>query len=486
MVTVRFLSFVILSLVIGACQRVEIQKGDDDEACYDTGHASNLCVIVDGDQLVPVTTSPLSSENSGKTRADSSPSDSSPSVSSPSVSSPSDSDDRNGDRSESDDDCPTLTCGPGTVDVNGECLALDPIVCGPGCELLVDGQCLPDSPLICGAGTVEIDGECVPEIVCGPGTVLEDGECVPLCTPTFRTLPKRARPVDVVVAINESDSAAATTHTAVTHLPGFATVLAGADPRIVLIASSDACINAPFGSGDCSNDENLPGYRHVISRGSSDLLEKILQTHSEWAPSLRADARKVFIVLNDDNDRLSATAFDAQLLGLEPACQDYRFNAAAPAEDPIECSIACAPTCSDCGVCCPGCTPAGDAEGTVYRSLAQGTGGIFQDWCAGNFVSYFQDWASAYLAAETIPCQYTIPAQSPGPIPSDRLDVTVVPGSGQLPFNLSQVDNASLCAGQGWYPDDPAVPAVVNLCPDSCGLVQADPSTQIQLASLCP
>lgn len=77
---------------------------------------------------------------------------------------------------------PTVQCGEGTeANDAGECVAI--AECGPGTELdLGTRQCIPVAS--CGPGTVldESTGECTPEVSCGVGTVLEDGECVAVGT----------------------------------------------------------------------------------------------------------------------------------------------------------------------------------------------------------------------------------------------------------------------------------------------------------------
>jgi hypothetical protein len=49
-----------------------------------------------------------------------------------------------------------------------------------------DAECFSDSAVVqCGPGTVEVDGECVPaETSCGFGTVIEGEECVALASQT--------------------------------------------------------------------------------------------------------------------------------------------------------------------------------------------------------------------------------------------------------------------------------------------------------------
>ncbi len=59
---------------------------------------------------------------------------------------------------------PELTCGPGTVAADGECVPESPLQCGPG-TVAADGKCVPESPLQCGPGTVDVDGICAPSVL---------------------------------------------------------------------------------------------------------------------------------------------------------------------------------------------------------------------------------------------------------------------------------------------------------------------------------
>jgi hypothetical protein len=81
-------------------------------------------------------------------------------------------------------ECPNLSCGEGTVEQDGACVAVDPgdsLSCGEG-TIEKEGSCVPAySELECGAQTVELNGFCVVDSNiggCGPGTVLRGNTCV--------------------------------------------------------------------------------------------------------------------------------------------------------------------------------------------------------------------------------------------------------------------------------------------------------------------
>lgn len=66
---------------------------------------------------------------------------------------------------------PEMSCGPGTILVNGQCVV----------EQVTPPVETPETPMeesVCGPGTVLKDGACVLDQSCGPGTILINGQCV--------------------------------------------------------------------------------------------------------------------------------------------------------------------------------------------------------------------------------------------------------------------------------------------------------------------
>lgn len=71
-----------------------------------------------------------------------------------------------------------ITCGAGTQLSGDECLPADGLVCGPGTQRSGD-ECVPSNSVTCGDGTEQVGQTCVPiEVKCGPGTHLYDDTCV--------------------------------------------------------------------------------------------------------------------------------------------------------------------------------------------------------------------------------------------------------------------------------------------------------------------
>lgn len=143
------------------------------------------------------------------------------------------------------------------------------------------------------------------------------------------------------------------------------------DLHVVLISADSAltngiCVPAPFGSGSCPGDSNLPGYRHIAhSVGSNSALSDILNTYGQWQGSLRPGASKEFLVLTDDDSSISAATFTTNLLALDPGFQGYHFNGIVA---------------GNYGFSSP-CAFIAGSPGSEYLALINQTGGVFDDLC---------------------------------------------------------------------------------------------------------
>ena len=79
----------------------------------------------------------------------------------------------------------------------------------------------------------------------------------------------------------------------------------GFDLHLILIAAASPdgpCVPAPLGSGSCPADENLPGYRHVVSSvASRDALTHVINGYPQYSSSLRPGSRRVTLAVSDDD-----------------------------------------------------------------------------------------------------------------------------------------------------------------------------------------
>jgi hypothetical protein len=297
-------------------------------------------------------------------------------------------------------------------------------------------------------------------------------------------------PADIIIAVDTSGSMDLESGEVQANLNNFASIIvaSGIDVHVVLIADSSVCIPAPLGSGACPNDENLPGYRHVVEGvGSTDALQKIISTYPQYASSLRPQAKQTIAVVSDDDSDMSAGDFTNQLLALDPPMfQGFKFDAIVAFVDPVVCTATCLIAgCGTCPKCCPLCFPLSAAEGTVYKQLVQQTGGVIGDLCDQDFDAVFQDMATQIIASTPLGCEYDIPPP-PMMMMIDPNKVNVIYTSNNMnPQTIPNVPDAASCANGGWYYDNPANPTKVILCPTTCATVSGDPLAKIEVAFGC-
>jgi hypothetical protein len=85
-----------------------------------------------------------------------------------------------------------------------------------------------------------------------------------------------------------------------------------------------------------------------------------------------------------------------------------------------------------------------------------------------------------------VSCQFAMPVTDAGVIDIDQVIIEYTPSSTGVPVEISRVADATQCgAGDGWYYDDNANPAFINLCDATCTVVQADPTAKIQVLLGC-
>jgi hypothetical protein len=186
---------------------------------------------------------------------------------------------------------------------------------------------------------------------------------------------------DVVIAVDTSGDMGVEAAMVSAALNNFAGAMSstGVDLHVVLIAApsnsqNGICIPAPFGSGSCPSDSNLPIYRHNTTEiHSTDALQVILNTYGSWSASLRPGVSTEVIVVTSDNSNLSAANFDVQFRALDPNFQNYRLHALVATQPCM----------------------AGASVGQIYIQLAIQTGGLVRDLCNQDFGPDFDAIAMA-------------------------------------------------------------------------------------------
>lgn len=297
---------------------------------------------------------------------------------------------------------------------------------------------------------------------------------------------------DIIWAIDNSCSMAAEAAAVQTNMEAFTQRLydEGVDVRLILISSGNAgpaaancqpddfvcqlgnlggggfdfgvCIPAPFGSGNCPDDTNLPRYLHVPQTvGSHDALAQIIATHPQWQGQLRDNARKHFVVVTDDTAGegggfagVGALTFPALADGL----------AGVPAGDWVFDGIFPYTACADAAGVDPG-----------YARLVKDTGGVSGDLCTQDFGPVFDSLATGIAAASRIHCEWDIPDTAPDgqEVDPSRVNVLFTPTAGAERYLQA---NPGGCGAAGGWTYSADMGSVV-LCPDTCTALQGQSGT---------
>jgi hypothetical protein len=283
------------------------------------------------------------------------------------------------------------------------------------------------------------------------------------------------RPVDIVMAVDNSGSMRDEANAVQANLNNFSQQISGSgiDVRVVLISSypdegHGICVDPPLGAGGCHDhdDSNPPAFLHVDQYvGSHDALGRLLEHAPTWMPLVREEADLHVMVVTDDESNLDAASFDAQFKALGPEYTDYSFH-----------GIVSMHNCADAA-----------NVGHVYIALGELTGGLVSDLCLQDFQPVFDRLATEVIMGATLPCEWAIPDPPEGEtFDPDQVNVEFDDGSGD-PLVIGRVEGPAECASvsDGWYYDDPVSPTTILACPQTCDRMQGAMTAEISIQLGC-
>ncbi|MGH1342874.1 MAG: hypothetical protein ACRBN8_15030 [Nannocystales bacterium] len=268
-------------------------------------------------------------------------------------------------------------------------------------------------------------------------------------------------PADIIFVVDNSGSMSFEATEVQERLNDFSTQIldSGVDAQVVLISSypdngNGICIDAPLGVGDCpDNDTNLPIFRHLDIRvGSHDAWDDLLDSFTDWQPSIRKNSSKHVVIISDDDPNMSDDDFDTDFLALDANYEGYFHHSVV--------------SHSDCD--------SAASIGQDYIDLSIATGGIAADLCDQDFQAVFDALTTAVLDGAQVACEFPIPDPPAGEVlDPDEVNVEVGSAMGGLDA-IPRVDDLEGCGlvPDGWYYDDPADPTQIFLCPQSCKTIQ--------------
>lgn len=293
-------------------------------------------------------------------------------------------------------------------------------------------------------------------------------------------------PVDMIWVLDGSRSMQDERLAVLSNLATMASVLEEkrSNVRIVVIGGQrgDFCVKPPLGGPGCTDGER---YRLVDDQdpqdltGNSNMLDRVLDWYPRYRDFLRAESRRVLVLVSDDNpavgpsekwpDGLTPRAFDAKLKALDAGFDDYIFHSivafsAAGGNHPRGCRGAV-------------------ALGKTYLELTAHTRGLKFSVCneaADDWEAFFRDVAESVAGLVNVPCVYplTVTYEAGKATSPDQVFVVAEVEGRQQP--LDRFPGADACGDAlGYYAQGDSL----QVCPAVC----ASPSiSSIKVSHGCP
>ncbi len=324
--------------------------------------------------------------------------------------------------------------------------------------------------------------------------------------------------VDIVVIMDNSGSMGDEARSVEANLNlNFATVLrdSGVDYRLIVISrhrerdglfgSTSVCIAAPLsGLAQCPAEEHASSerfFQYSVEIGSRDSLSLLLETFNGavpddfdlapngWSVWLRPAAKKVFLEISDDNANTAASDFVASLTALGP---DQFGDAKQPnfvwhsIVGLAEKSVVTEPYFPSDPLESGECSGNGNNvfnAGETYQELSRLTGGLRFPIC--QFQAYdavFQTIADDLVSVSGLACGFAIPTPPTGQaLELDKVAVSYAPGGAGPPQLLGQVKDRAQCQANAFVVDATGI----NLCPEACDAIRADPGAALDVLFTC-
>lgn len=357
------------------------------------------------------------------------------------------------------------------------------------------------------------------------------------CTSASVTAEVERLPVDIIWMVDNSASMAPAIDDVQAGLNDFAALVAGRDLdyRVIMLSLRgvgdttvggslryQVCIPPPLGGSGCA--DNTRFFQVEIDIRSTQPLEQFLGSLAQtagyvatddrgsapWEMHLRPEATKTIVVVTDDNARMVVRSGGTFVAGPgggrsggDPVATADWFETSADAStgsNPFNSrtlpegilhprwggifdgylfnGLYGWGSDTDPSVRCTfpgGARP--PASGLTYTELVRRTGGVRAQICAGSAAwgPFFSDVATAVERTSRIDCSIPIPDPPMGMFfQRDRINVFLTEGGGASE-RIGKVPSAADCDDRGgWYYDDEAMPASVELCPSTCMRVQLD------------
>lgn len=338
------------------------------------------------------------------------------------------------------------------------------------------------------------------------------------------------QPVDIILVIDNSGSMEDEIVGVQSNInDNFAAILGTADIdyRVILIArhgvassNQSICITAPLsGAASCEPLPEAPifterFYQYNMKIDSNDTFDKLLggyaapildtvyedksdQALMGWSAWLRAEARKVFVEITDDDpEGMTWEAFDAALLAAgqgqfgTASARNYVWHSIVGIDEKPTPTEAWLPSEPIVDAMC-GMLGGGDDEddlpvvtpGRPYQELSKLTGGLRFPICEwASYDAVFQRIATDVISRSEVACDFAIPAPPAGnALDLDKVAVSYAPGGTGARQTYAQAPSQELCQAGAFFISGERI----YLCPETCQAVQADPAAAISVLFTC-
>jgi hypothetical protein len=324
------------------------------------------------------------------------------------------------------------------------------------------------------------------------------------CGAVTETAENRLQPVDIIFGIDTSGSMAEEVAQVQQNLNAFSAqiIASGIDVRVIMLATLQGsaalagglavdgpCIAPPLGSGNCPDDSNLPRYVHIDQAVTSwDALDVFINAYPKYAPHLRENSLKTFVVISDDDPTTAAgdLGFIGGITGLSPLPMIDSADAFIGAVKNLAPKSSMWSSWRYSGIfaftLCPSAEFGG--VGVVYQQLVERTGGVAGDLCLQAFAPVFDELARKVVDVVTLACEWEIPKSQGGTFDPAKTNVQLAL-DGALEKPLKVPDAATCGSRDGWHYDNEADPRKVVVCPSTCGRIQAATMAQVDLLFGC-
>jgi hypothetical protein len=350
------------------------------------------------------------------------------------------------------------------------------------------------------------------------------------------------RPVDIIFAIDNSDSMAARIAAVESQInDNFAAIIAasGLDYRVIMLSNHGAhvdpvnpsdplqriCVKGPLSGTNCNPIPPKPVetehfIHHNIVINSTDSWCQILTSFKSpdkdgshpqgWSQYLRQGAFKTFVVITDDqiatqcnpfnsptplelDDKATliqagqnaAGTFDSALLALSPtqfgtsATRNYVWHSIIGV-DSFDAADKAKAYPPSAPINTNKCTPASVTPGVGYQALSRISGGLRYPVCGNDYTTIFQSMADDVIKKSHVACEYGIPDNPQGgKIDPDTAVIHYTGTSQEQDFD--QVKDLASCAPDKFYIEGEKI----KLCPDACTKISADDNAKVTILFGC-